>query len=65
MRREALLCSVELLNLETKVRVSSSAARVVAPAARDAQKRHREHRIAGAEHVCGGQKIAEGPLSEA
>lgn len=65
IRREALLCSVELLNLEAKARVSSSAARVVAPAARDAQKRHREYRIARAERVRGGQKIAEGLLDEA
>lgn len=42
IRREALLCSVELLNLEAKNRVSSSAARVVALAAREPQKWHRE-----------------------
>ena len=42
IRREALLCSVELLNLEAKARVSSSAARVVALAARQPQKWHRE-----------------------
>lgn len=35
IRREALLCSVELLNLQAKARVSSSAAIVVALAARE------------------------------
>lgn len=42
IRREALLCSVELLNLEAKARVSSSAARVVALSATEPQKWHRE-----------------------
>lgn len=52
IRREALLCSVELLNLEAKARVSSSAAGVVAESHRKSEKvteKNTEQRAAGEE----------------